>query len=341
MADPIVGEIKRMNASGQFSVAIDVTVVRDALRMLTKEAALECLAAASDEAPFIDNPTQWLIESAQASLQHEQEVSQLEAWAVDDGEDEPLPQPPLKRVKTEGPAGIKAARAPIKAAPQPSARPWLHSGQTASPAGGPITGGRTRASDVFGAQTALKQQPWRAHTGPIPARGGAYVKPTPGGAGSFGTPTFSRPPPRPRKHEMCRNFSAGRCYMGANCIYAHSEEEKELGMADQLSRLNTALTRYKTSICRAWLEKRCGYGEACTFAHGELDRESFAPPPRTKVDDAILFGIGARRAAQEHVDDDLISAPKTPSDIAGESDLEGGVAAPQTPGDALPAPQTP
>jgi len=73
------------------------------------------------------------------------------------------------------------------------------------------------------------------------------------------------------KRSVCRNFQAGNCLRGANCTFAHSEEEQQQAMEFQLTKLNEALSKYKTRLCRNFVQGGCMKGDQCTFAHGEAE----------------------------------------------------------------------
>jgi len=61
-----------------------------------------------------------------------------------------------------------------------------------------------------------------------------------------------------RKTQLCKHFQKGKCRYGANCMFAHSQEE-----------LQNPPSLMKTSLCTAFAQGGCRFAaELCPYAHG-------------------------------------------------------------------------
>lgn len=90
--------------------------------------------------------------------------------------------------------------------------------------------------------------------------------------------------PNLRKTKLCSRFSQGRCPAGADCKFAHGEQE-----------LRATVDFYKTSLCKDWAASGCcPRGDFCRYAHGA--QELRAPGGGTPAP-GIVAAVAAKLAA--------------------------------------------
>lgn len=104
-----------------------------------------------------------------------------------------------------------------------------------------------------------------------------------------------------RKTRLCNQYLQGRCRRGAECNFAHSEQE--LSAAPDLSKTKLCFNFFrgqcfkescafahsyeelratsgflKTELCHGWAQGRCRFGASCRFAHGASQLRGAAAP---------------------------------------------------------------
>jgi len=300
--DPIVlEEIERINSEGQLETPIDIPAVAESLSLLDGETAFEVLHGLLEEDLGVENPNVWICEAAAAlSEQNCNSTVQNSRPGV-------APQCP-------GLGDVTSSGRPAKVRRIQWDRPHEYVPR------------QTTTYPVF---TSSRMRPGGKNFLSGSASLG-YVRPrfNPG----------APPPTKSLKSQMCRRFSEGLCRMeAAACRFAHSEEEREAELGDQLERLNRKLANFKTRLCQSFADGRCMKGDSCTFAHGRAELLDHNGEPLQIIPDKIT-----KPTRNKAIDPpSKVMAPHTPP-MSGSAAPETppGEFAPQTPpGDS--APQTP
>jgi len=323
LLDPVVGEeILRLNRGGELRAPLNLAAVAEPLSALDGPIAFEVLGGLLEGAANIDDPTEWVCVAAMAIVES-QPFSPVNDQEEVEAEEDCDAFPPTKVRRTGFPSPAMSNHVPVPPTrPPPAAAEGKCSGravasevlkmvlsadsQYAVPGGKCKSKGKDKGPFLSVGVPQRLEAPIGKGKGCVIAKGKEDCK-------GKGKAKWRR------KHDMCSHFLNGFCSSGGDCINAHSEQEREAGMAIQLARLNRQLANYKTSLCKWFSQGECSRGDDCTFAHGEDDLHGFdgANAPKTPPEDTRPFSPGKEAGSAESEEDTesqmCPAAPLTPT----------------------------